>query len=71
MPTRLTLEDLREILVGQRLTIARLAKAGISPANKGKWGLFNESLLGIKPNSSPLPDLGDDGELKTTVRDQT
>ncbi len=63
------LEAIRRKLVGQALTKERLQAAGIDPRNKGKWGRFVEHLLGIAANSSPLPDLGADGELKTTVRD--
>lgn len=64
------IESVRQKLAGQALTRRRLMAAGISLRDKGKWGRFNEQLLGIAANASPLPDLGDDGELKTTVRDQ-
>lgn len=64
------IEAVRQALVGQVLTRRRLLAAGINLRGKGKWGRFNEELLGIPPNASPLPDLGDDGELKTTVRDR-
>lgn len=63
------IESVRQTLVGQALTKRRLLAAGFNLRGKGKWGRFNEELLGIAPNASPLPDLGDDGELKTTVRD--
>ncbi len=64
------IEAVRERLVGQALTRRRLMVAGLDLRGKGKWGRFNEHLLGIPANASPLPDLGDDGELKTTVRDR-
>lgn len=69
-PLDLGIESVRQRLVGQVLTKRRLAAAGFSLRGKGKWGRFNEQLLGIPANASPLPDLGDDGELKTTVRDR-
>jgi hypothetical protein len=64
-----TLEEIRKHLTNVAITNAALAEAGISPADKGKWGRYNERLLGLAPNNSPLPDLGADGELKTTTRD--
>jgi hypothetical protein len=64
------IESVRERLAGRALTKRRLIAAGIDLRGKGKWGRYNEHLLGIPANSSPLPDLGDDGELKTTVRDR-
>jgi hypothetical protein len=64
------LERIRELLLGIRLTRGSVEKRGLSPRDKGKWGKAIEALLGISPNSSPLPDLGPDGELKTTVLDR-
>jgi len=64
-----TIEEIRHRLVGQQLTNDRLREMGISPKSKGKWGEANERLLGLQKNSLPLPDLGNDGELKTAVVD--
>lgn len=66
----MSLANIRETLVGVRITREALAAAGYHPRNKGKFGLYNERLLGIEHNSSPSPDLGPEGELKTTVRDR-
>jgi hypothetical protein len=64
-----TLEEIRQRLVNFAITNAELAGARVSLASKGKWGRFNELLLGLAPSNSPLPDLGEDGELKTTTKD--
>ena len=66
----MTLEQIRAKVNGVAITKERLNEAGINLDGKGKWGRFNEWLLGIPSNSSPLPDLGEGGELKTTVRDR-
>lgn len=64
------LERLKAKLVGRRLTRTLLRELGIQPNDKGKFGKAVERILGVAPNSSPLPDLGEDGELKTTVLDE-
>lgn len=64
------LEWIRDALVGHLITLPRLRRAGFSPRSKGKWGHYNERLLGLKTNSNPAPDFGELGELKTTVRDR-
>lgn len=63
-------ERVRRTLVGHVITAARLRRSGISPASKGKWGQYNERLLGKKPDNKSAPDFGSRGELKTTVRDR-
>lgn len=63
------IERVRTTLVGHLITNARLRRARIDPRSKGKWGQYNERLLGLELNNRPLPDFGEDGELKTTVRD--
>jgi len=63
-------QEVRQKLVGVTITLARLRALGLSAASKGKWGHFNERLLGLKANSDPSPDFGERGDLKTTVRDR-
>ncbi len=63
-------ERTRELLLEKRLTRRFIAKLGLDLRDKGKWGKAVERILDIPPNSSPLPDLGADGELKTTVLDR-
>ncbi len=63
-------ERIRELLLEKRLTRRFIEKLGLDPRDKGKWGKAVERILDISPNSSPLPDLGADGELKTTVLDR-
>lgn len=63
-------ERVRRTLVGHVITAARLRRAGISTASKGKWGQYNELLLGKKPDNKSAPDFGSRGELKTTVRNR-
>ncbi len=66
-----TIDEVRRKLLGVRLTRDLVVARGIDPGDKGKWGKVNERLLGISANNLPLPDLGDQGELKTTVRDSS
>jgi hypothetical protein len=63
-------EQIHDTLVGQVITTRRLQHAGIGVGSKGKWGQYNERLLGLDLNNRPLPDFGALGELKTTVRDR-
>lgn len=64
-------DRVRRTLVGHVISAHRLRQAGISSASKGKWGQYNERLLGKAPDNKSAPDFGHFGELKTTVRDRS
>lgn len=66
------ISEIRRRLIGRRLTTNLVTgRFKLPPTSKGKWGLCNELLLGLKNNSSHTPDLGKAGELKTIVLDRT